>query len=130
MFRQLSVIPSSLLLTLALVLCLLSMSSSAQEQALRDRWVEVSTVNFKIFSQQSMRQTNRFATELEFWRQAAAFTISGGDFPPANVPNQIFLFDDKATLQTFVATNASAFFAPSPRVNYLALAFVKKTLSH
>ncbi len=123
MFRQLSVIPSSLLLTLALVLCLLSMSSSAQEQALRDRWVEVSTVNFKIFSQQSMRQTNRFATELEFWRQAAAFTISGGDFPPANVPNQIFLFDDVATLQTFVATNASAFFAPSPRANYLALAF-------
>ncbi|HAS49445.1 MAG TPA: hypothetical protein DCS33_09210, partial [Gammaproteobacteria bacterium] len=123
MFRQLSVIPSSLLLTLALALWSLPMSSSAQEQALRDRWVEVRTANFQVFSQRSMRQTDRFATELEIWRQAAAFTISGGDFPQANVPNLIFLFDDEATLQAFAATNDSAFFASTPRANYLALAF-------
>ena len=123
MFRQLSVIPTRLLLTLSLALCSLSMPSSAQEQALRDSWVEVRTANFQVLSQRSMRQTNRFATELEVWRQVAAFTISGGVFPQANVPNLIFLFDDVETLQTFAATNDSAFFAPSPRANYLALAF-------
>jgi len=64
MFRQLSVIPSSLLLTLALALWSLPMSSSAQEQVLRDRWVEVRTANFQVFSQRSMRQTDRFATAL------------------------------------------------------------------
>ena len=57
MFRQLSVIPPSLLL----VLSLLSSSSSAQEQILRDRWIEVRSDNFHIYSQKSSRQRNQFS---------------------------------------------------------------------
>lgn len=124
MFRQLSMIPPSLLLALGLALSLFAQSSSAQEQMLSDRWVEVRSDNFHVYSQQSLRQTNRFASELEIWRQVASFTISGlASYPKANIPNLVYLFDDVETLQTFVATNDSAFFAPTPRGNYLAFAF-------
>ncbi|MFT7470506.1 MAG: tetratricopeptide (TPR) repeat protein [Kiritimatiellia bacterium] len=124
MFRQLSVIPPSLLLVLSIALPFCTSSSSAQEQILRDRWVEVRSDNFHIYSQQSTRQTNRFANELEVWRQVASFAISGvNSFPKASVPNLVYLFDDVETLQTFVATNETAFFSASPRANFLAFAF-------
>ncbi len=122
MFRQSQAALSSLLLVvLSFVLC---PSSLAQIDTLNDRWVEVRSDNFHIYSQQSPRQTNRFARELESWRQAASFTISGADsFPPANVPNLVYLFDDVETMQAFVATDAPAFFSPTPRANFLAIAF-------
>ena len=124
MFRQQSVLPPSLLLTLSIVLVFVSLSSSAQEQILRDRWVEVRSNNFHIYSQQSIRQTSRFANELEIWRQLSSFTISEvNSFPSASIPNLVYLFDDVETLQTLVATNASAFFSPTPRANFLAFAF-------
>lgn len=123
MFRQRLVIPPSLLLTLSVALSFFSPSSSAQEQVLRERWIEVRSENFHIYSQQSTRQTNRFANELEIWRQVASFIISGVDsFPKASIPNQVYLFDDVETLQTFVATSEPAFFASTPRANYLAFA--------
>lgn len=124
MFRKLSMIPPSLLLTLSIVLPFVSQSSFSQEQVLRDRWLEVRSENFHMYSQQSTRQTNRFANELEIWRQVASFTISDVDsFPRANIPNLVYLFDDAETLQTFVATNEPAFFSPTPRANFLAFAF-------
>lgn len=124
MFRQLSVIPPSLLLMLSTALLFFSSSSSAQEQILSDRWVEVRSDNFHIYSQQSTRQTNRFANELEVWRQVASFAISGIDsFPKASIPNLVYLFDDVETLQTFAATTETAFFSTSPRANFLAFAF-------
>lgn len=124
MFRQLLVIPLSPPLMLCIALLFLWQSSSAQEQILRDRWVEVRSDNFHIYSQQSIRQTNRFANELEIWRQVASFTISEvSSFPKANIPNRVYLFDDVETLQTFVATNDSAFFYPTPRANFLAFVF-------
>lgn len=110
-----------LLLALSIGFCATSL---AQEAALGDRWVEVRSENFNIYSQRSERQTNRFAARLEVWRQAASFAISGVDnFPRANVPNLVYLFDDVETLQQFVASNAPAFFAPSPRANYMAVAY-------
>jgi len=124
MSRLLSVIPPSLLLMLSIALSFFSSLSSAQEQMLRDPWVEVRSNNFHIYSQQSTRQTNRFANELEIWRQVAAFTIFGiNSYPKASIPNLVYLFDDVETLQTFVATNESAFFSPTPRANFLAFAF-------
>lgn len=124
MFRQLSVIPASVLSTLGILLSACCVSSFAQEQILSDRWVEVRSENFHIYSQQSVRQTNRFANELEIWRQVASFTISASEsFPKANIPNQVYLFDDVETLQTFATTGEPAFFSPTPRANYLAFAF-------
>ena len=122
MFRlQLSSIPSVVLLACSLAF---AASSVAQIDTLGDRWVEVRSDNFHIYSQQSLRQTNRFANKLEVWRQAASYTISGVDsYPSAHVPNRVYLFDDVETMQIFVATNAPAFFLPSPRANFLALAF-------
>lgn len=99
-------------------------ASFGQIDALSDRWVEVRSDNFHIYSQRSARQTNRFANELETWRQVASYTISGSDsFPRANVPNLVYLFDDVETMQAFAATNANAFFSPTPRANFLAMAF-------
>ncbi|MFT4816924.1 MAG: tetratricopeptide (TPR) repeat protein [Cyclobacteriaceae bacterium] len=124
MFRQLSAIPPSLLLMLCIALALFSSSSSAQEQVLRDRWVEVRSDNFHIYSQKSSRQTSRFASELEIWRQVASFTISGvNSLPKASIPNLVYLFNDVETLQTFVATDDPAFFSATPRANFLAFAF-------
>lgn len=124
MFRQLSVILPRLCFALGILLPFCSSLGIAQEQILRDRWVEVRSDNFQLYSQQSTRQTNRFARELETWRQAASFAISGVDsLPKASVPNLVYLFDDVQTMQTFVATNESAFFSPTPRANYLAFAF-------
>ena len=81
-FIQLSVIPPSLLLISSIALPFFSSSSSAQEQILRDRWVEVRSDNFHIYSYQSNRQTNRFANDLEVWRQVTSFAISGvNSFP-------------------------------------------------
>ena len=81
MFLQLSVIPPSLLLIL------------------RDRWVEVRSDNFHIYSQQSTRQTNRFTNDLEVWCQVAPFVIFGvSSCPKASVLNLVYLFDDVETL--------------------------------
>ena len=53
------------------------------------------------------------------------FTISGvGSFPKESIPNLVYLFDDVETLQTFVATDDSAFFSPTPRANYLAFSLM------
>jgi len=124
MFRQLSMISPSLLLALGIALSSFAQSSFAQERILSDRWLEVRSDNFHIYSQQSLRQTSRFANELEIWRQVASFTISGvSGYPKANIPNLVYLFDDVETLQTFAATNDSAFFSPTPRANFLAFAF-------
>ncbi len=124
MFRKLSMIPPSLLLVLSIASSLIAQSSFAQEQLLSDRWVEVRSDNFHIYSQQSLRQTNRFAKELEIWRQVASYTISGvSSYLKASIPNNVYLFDDAQALQTFVATSDSAFFSATPRANYLALVF-------
>ncbi len=121
---QQSAIPPMLLLACSLAF---SAPSFAQMDVLGDRWVEVRSDNFQIYSQQSLRQTNRFANELEIWRQAAAYTISGADsYPVANVPNLVYLFDDVETMQAFVTTNAPAFFSPSPRANFIAIAFAQE----
>lgn len=110
-----------LLLALSLGFCAPSL---AQEAALADRWIELQSENFHVYSQRSERQTSNFAARLEVWRQAASFTISGVDsFPRANVPNLVYLFDDVETLQQFVPTNAPAFFSPTPRANFMAVAF-------
>ena len=123
MSRQLSVIPPILALALGLVLFLFALSVSAQERVLRDRWVEVRSENFHIYSQQSARRTNRFAREMEIWRQVASFTISGAEsLPKANIPNLVYLFDDVETLQSFAATSDPAFFSATPRSNFLAFA--------
>ncbi len=123
MLYHLSVIRCSLLLPLGLGLLLLPVTGAAQQQLLTERWVEVQSENFHIYSQSSSRQTIRFANELELWRQLAAFTIAGVDnFPQAKVPNHVYLFDDVETLQAIVSTNDIAFFSPSPRANFMALA--------
>ncbi len=127
MFDHLSVIRRSLMCLLNLVLLLSPFVSaqgqSLQEQSLRERWLEVRSDNFHFYSQLSSHETSRFANEFELWRQVAAFAIAGvNNFPKANVPNYVYLFGDVETLQAFVSTNDPAFFSPTPRANFMALA--------
>lgn len=118
----LGILRTSILL-LSLVLIALPVFANAQERVLGERWIEVQSDNFHIYSQLSSRQTIRFAEELEVWRQVAAFSIAGiANFPKANVPNYVYLFDDSEALQAFVVSNESAFFSPTPRSNFMALA--------
>lgn len=120
MFRKLSMIPPSLLLVLSIVLPFVSQSNFSQEQVLTGCWLEVRSENFHIYSQQSTRQINRFANELEIWRQVASLAISDvGGFPRANISSLAYLFDDVETLQTFVTANESIF-SPTLRANFLA----------
>lgn len=108
---------------LALMLGLLAVSAAslAQQELLRERWLEVETENFHIFSQLSSRQTERTAANLENWRRTAAFTIAGvAEFPKARVPNYVYLFDDAESLGLFTLQNVTAFFSPSPRANHIA----------
>lgn len=100
----------------------ISGASFAQIDLLRERWLEVETENFQLFSQLSSRQTMRIAGDLEAWRRTAAFTIAGlAEFPKAHVPNYVYLFDDTQSLALFAEIDAAAFFSPSPRANYMAL---------
>ena len=76
MVLQLSVILPILLLISSIALPFFSSWSSAQEQILRDRWVEGRSDNFHMYSYQSDRQTNLFDNDLEVWRQVTSFAIS------------------------------------------------------
>ena len=79
--------------------------------------------NFHIYTQQSTRQTNRFANDLEVWRQVTSFAISRiNSFPKASALNLVYLFDDVETLLTFVAISEAAFFASYPYQNFLVFA--------
>ncbi|NKB32110.1 MAG: hypothetical protein GKR91_03335 [Pseudomonadales bacterium] len=95
---------------------------SAQADLLEDRWFELQTANFTIYSQASSRQTSRFATQLESWRKLAAVVISDEEsFAKANVPNYVFLFDDEESFNYFQRTQETAFYFQTPRANYMAL---------
>ena len=122
MVLQLSVTLPILLLISSIALPFFSSSSSAREQILRDRRVEVRSDNFHIYSQQSTRHTNRFANELEVWRQVTSFAIFRiNSFPKASALNLVYLFDDVETLLTFVATSETAFFCFLPVCEFFGL---------
>lgn len=107
---------------LVLVFLGASGNSIAQLDLTGERWLQVETENFQIFSQLSPRQTNRIAGNLEAWRRAAAYTIAGlAEFPKAQVPNYVYLFDDEESLALFAEPEQVAFFSPNPRANYMAL---------
>ncbi|MDA1372671.1 MAG: hypothetical protein O2971_18200 [Proteobacteria bacterium] len=95
---------------------------AAQQDVLQQRWVETATDNFVIFSQVSSRQTQRFAGEMESWRQVAADIIAkDSPFPRASVPNYVYLFDNTESFQHFTVGSEIAFFYSTPRANFMAL---------
>ncbi len=109
-------------LPIALMALLSAGSLSAQEELLEDRWRQLDTPHFVLLSQASSRQTERFATRLELWRQAAAAIIGGpSPLPAAAVPNYVYLFDDEASFQHFTQAGERSFFIPTPRANFMAL---------
>ena len=78
--------------------------------------------NFHIYTQQSTRQTNRFANDLEVWRQVTSFAISRiNSFPKASALNLVYLFDDVETLLTSVATSEAAFYRFLPVCEFFGL---------
>ncbi|MCY4356847.1 MAG: hypothetical protein OXD01_04920 [Gammaproteobacteria bacterium] len=98
-----------------------SVSSQAQESILDNRWYKFQTPHFTLISEASARQTRRYAEDLEIWRQLSAQIISGVDsYPPANVSNQVFLFDDAESLEHFLTGQEKAIFLATPRANFMA----------
>ncbi len=93
-----------------------------REDMLDARWRQLQTEHFTIYSQLSSRRTRSLALELEAWRQAAAAVLGlDGGFPPAIVPNLVYVFDDSEDLQSFTLQDDVAFFTSTPRDNYLAI---------
>jgi tetratricopeptide (TPR) repeat protein len=91
-------------------------------ELLEERWFELETENFVIYSQGSSRETESFASDLETWRHIAADIVAGTtSFPKANVPNYIFLFDNARSFNHFQRSQEAAFFYQTPRANYMAL---------
>ncbi len=104
-----------------LALFLPSASALGQEDLLDERWLVTESAHFTLYSQLSSRQTSALVSELELWRQAAAMIIRDGEpFPLANVPNYIYAFSDVEDIQHFTAGEETAFFASTPRANFMA----------
>lgn len=121
MFPLVSKYFRSISLVLGTAFSIVAWPSVAQDEILDERWILVSSENFQVYSQRSERQTNRFLRDLEYWRQISAFTIAGVDnFPSANVPNIVYLFDDVESLHSIASSNDPSFFAATPRANFLA----------
>ena len=107
---------------LSCALCTQALAQLEPGEILSERWIKVETQNFTILSQESVRQTTRFAEDLENWRQVAAWVIQGDKpFPTAPVPNFVYLFSDLETFQQFTLSDDPAFFSPTPRANFMAL---------
>ncbi|MDD9894193.1 MAG: hypothetical protein OXU66_06415 [Gammaproteobacteria bacterium] len=112
------------LLLSGFALALSASVACGQEKLLEDRWVELQTEHFTIFSQMSARQSIRFAEELEAWRKLTARVIDDTEsYPKANVPNYVFLFDEEESFSLFQRNEEAAFFYQTPRGNYMALNF-------
>ncbi len=119
---MLYLLPRVVPLILSSGLAVIAQLAVAQLELLEDRWIEVQTEHFTLFSQASSRQTTRFAGELETWRQVSAYIINDqSPFPKAQVPNYVYLFDDRESFQQFTAAEETAFFYPTPRANFMAL---------
>ena len=100
----------------------LAQISVAQEDLLEQRWYLVESQNIVLISEASARQTRRFVEKLETWRQISAQIIARVDeFPKANVPNYVFLFDDEESFRHFSAGQQRAFFYATPRSNFMAV---------
>lgn len=109
------------LLTTVSAMAVLPVAAFAQAELLDDRWHIAKSSNFTVFSQRSSRQTSQVVSELEIWRQVAAELIQGeAPFPPANVPNYVYLLSDKDALSYFYSGTEPAFFYGTPRANFIA----------
>lgn len=109
-------------LTLLAVLLLLPTALAAQENLAGERWQRVRSEHFTVLSQQSARQAERFARELEQWRRAAASLMPvTGPLPAAGIPNYVVVFDRLDDFQHFTIGEDAAFFYPTPRANFMAL---------
>lgn len=114
---------SSLLFgSLLLFLLLFSGSLAAQLLHTADRWLLIETENFTIYSQIGSRQSERIARDMEVWRQIAAFQFGRqSPLPRAAVKNLVYIFEDAQSLGAYTSNTNEAFFASTPRGNYMAV---------
>lgn len=107
---------------LLVVLASVAPGLTAQTDLVEERWQQAQSEHFTVLSQQSARQTERFARDLEYWRQAAAALMPGpAPLPAAAVPNYVFVFDRLEDFRHFTVGADTAFFYPTPRANFMAL---------
>lgn len=99
-----------------------SEESRAAQALLRERWFEVSTGNFRVFSQLSRGRSERIARDLEQWREAA-ITVLGLSATAARDPltTHVYLFESEQALRIFTDGPENAYYTSSPRAAYLAM---------
>lgn len=108
----------------SLVLLILMVSfldgAMAQEAIARERWFEVNTGTFRVFSQLSRRQSERKAAELELWRDAA-IALLGPSAPgdPDPIQTYVYVFEDEDVLRLFADGEEPAYLYSSPRAGFL-----------
>jgi len=96
-------------------------SARAQIELLEEDWVTAESQHFILISQQSVRRSERLLTDFEQWRTAIASFVPATELPSATVPNYIYVFDSEEDLARFTFTQDNAFFAATPRANFMAL---------
>ncbi len=94
----------------------------AAQALLQERWFEVSTANFRVFSQLSRGDSERMARDLEQWREAA-ITVLGLPASAVRDPltTHVYVFDSEQALRAFTDGQESAYYTSSPRAAYLAM---------
>ena len=94
----------------------------AAQALLQERWFEVSTPNFRVFSQLSRGDSERVARDLEQWRDAA-ITVLGLPASAVRDPltTHVYVFDSEQALRVFTDGPESAYYTSSPRAAYLAM---------
>lgn len=94
----------------------------AAQALLQERWFELSTANFRVFSQLSRGDSERVARDLEQWREAA-ITVLGLPASAVRDPltTHVYVFDSEQALRAFTDGPESAYYTSSPRAAYLAM---------
>ena len=114
---------SSGIAVILVVACLLLLpgSAGAQLELLEEDWLTLESEHFILISKESARSSERLLADFEQWRAAIASFVPATDLPVASVPNYLYVFDSEEDLARFIYTQDNAYFAATPRANFMAL---------
>src|SRR5262245_1749288 len=115
--RKMSI--SALLFALVLVL---AGSGCAGTAAREQGWLEVRSANFSIYTPLAERAAREMLEDFELFRAAVLTVTKMGSVQP-QLPTEVYVFQSEGDFRPFdPRENAAAFFRPTLRVNFAALA--------
>lgn len=108
--------------TLLVLLTTIALNTQAADggDLAMQRWFASETDNFSIYSQLSRQQTERHASALEHWRDAALQVLGVADSAQQDpIRTYLYLFDDVDDYALFAQSDDAAYFYSSPRANFI-----------